>query len=1279
MISIAEPAGFHKPAEALVERICRSPEGHLAIRRTECLLEVIRGYPLVLRRFYLVPETGKTQSATYRIVPADIPAALFTMLYGEADWLPAGMIRVYGAGDEQTRVYLQRVDPTSQRVGVIPEYAPTQRTRCLAYDFDGPNHSNPLKDALGSAVATYQALASQGMPAYLVRSHSGQGYHLWVFLETEVDSRVARHLARHLLTGAMTDASERAKVEINPKWHDPRAQGYALTLPWHAGAMPEHNVVFDPGSGHTVSLPPGGVFARLPYARLYDLLQQCPPLPSEEDERRGHSANQARQSCEPANAFSTWANQVGGHEGLLQQVYGPYLTGRIVQGKYLECRDPASPTGDRTPSARVNPNTGWFQSFRGEGRDASIFAMMVELGLASSKAEATRIAGQVTGQKLTSSSHGLSAPYGSRMFPCEEIEPPTLTPLTMPEARAHLAQILQQQIVPLAQRHARSVNLIRGGTGIGKSTQCGQLFAAIARCQVLDQHDIPMRAVYATHSRAKINELVDEYLMGSDGLLLPGVAIAYPRSPHEADPGYCRRYTQAEALTKCNQSVNALLCTPCQQQMREEAQATWEAMSKKERRKTTLESLQTPCPYQANQHQQEEARVVVGVRHSFQHGGKRLEDFDLIVIDEQSEEAFFQTTHFTAAALSVWEHRMAKKAETAAVLFPVLTAMKRALVAGPAEGVDQVNHAVPLLPILHHIDPEIGSKLYALHEHLQEIKWEGHHPGKPEQAIMGTFVDLPTCEEVWDGTEAIPMRGLSALVETLRAEALADHPIRDTRVWVRLPYGNHPGGIFLVAPRTQLIESVSKRVTVFLDATAYVPIMDRLFDRALTVYPIPVQPKVQVQLCGDALYRWEDLKDGGWRMDTLRHDIQRKCARFNRVLVLGEQASRDTIEPWLPPHAEMEHWFSAEMAGSNRYADCDAAICIGHPREPVDALVYRMAALRWPDDLAGTLPADRPDLFATEEILVPVPGFRDTKDRQWGRLIPYPADPDLQQYARHRLSTAITQGVGRIRPAESETIKFVFLYTGEPAQDLPVDRLMTLERSIREEDPEYLRAHPYRGKPGTATKPRPPAPDRKAASFTKYLQAGEVLRAEGKAVTVYTLQERVGGSTRTAARYLPRVLEALAIRQGNRQAMRAELSGLVDPEYAWAWAQLAYAQAEEAFPAILPLLEGLKAQDWEKHWLRTAYDSAHVRGTPPRNAANFARAKAVFADDAARFRRWAEAHQEMWAHATPADPTRDTPPEMTAAEWVDQAFTVWWGSLSPEMAAAVVADKMQLF
>jgi len=1279
MSSITQTAALHQPAAEVIERICTSAEWQLAISRAECLLDVVQGYPVVLRRFYHRRETGKEESATYRIFPADIPAALFTMLYGDPSWLPASMVRVYGTGEERERIYLQRVDPTSHRLCVIPEYAPTPRTRCFAYDFDGPNHSNPLKDALGSAVATYKYLSGLGIPAYLVRSHSGQGYHLWVFLETEVDSRVARHLATHLLANAMEDADERAKVEINPKWHEPRSQGYSLTLPWHAGAMPEHNVLFDPGTGHSLSLPPGGTFVRLPYARVCDLLRQFPPLPSEEDERRHAITTQPSRTAVPADEFSSWAQQVGGHEGLIQQVYGAYLTGRLVQGKWLQCRDPASPTGDRTPSARVNPNTGWFQSFRGEGRASSIFEMMVELGQASSKQEAMRLAEQVTGHKRASSSKGLVAPYGSRMMPCEEIEPPTLTPLTMKEARDHLDQIVHQQIVPLAQRHERSVNLIRGGTGIGKSTQFGQLFAAIATCQVLDYDDKPMRALYATHSRAKIDELVRDYLIGSDGLLLPGVAIAYPRSPDEEDPGYCRHCKQAEALTKCNQSVNALLCTPCQQKMREKANAKWEAMSPKERRKKKFETLLTPCPYQENRKALKEARVVVGVRHSFQHGGKLLEDFELIVIDEQSEEAFFQTTHVSAAALSVWEHRMAKKEETAAVLFPVLTAMKHALVAGPAEGFAHVNHAVPLLPILQQLDPEIGSKLYALHEHLQEIKWEGHHPGIPEQAIMGTFVDLPTSDEVWDGKEAIPMRGLLALVETLRAEAQAGHAIRDTRVWVRLPYGNDPGGLFLVAPRAHLIESLKKRVTVFLDATAYVPIMDRLFGGELTVYPIPVQSRVQVQFFGDALFRWQDLKDGGWRYETLRHDVLRKCARFNRVLVLGEQASRETIEKWLPPHAEMEHWFSGEMAGSNRYSDCDAVICIGHPREPMDELVYRIAAVRWPDDLAGALPADRPDLFASEDILVPVPGFRDTKGRRWGRVIPYPADPDVQQYARHRFSTHVTQGVGRIRPAETDTIKYVFLYIGEPVQEMSVDRLMTLERSIREEDPEYLRANPYRRKRGQEEMPHLAKPDRKAASFAKYLQAGEELRAEGKPVTIYALKERVGGSTRTAAQYLARVLETLAIRQGNRQAMRTELSSIVDPEHAGAWAHLAYQQAEETCPVILPLLEQLKAQDWEKRWLRTAYYAAHVRGTPPRNAANFARAKAVFADDEVRFHRWADQHQEMWAHAIPADPARDTPPELTTADWADQEFTIWWGSLSSEMAAAVVADQMRLF
>lgn len=1279
MSIIPEQEAACQPTDALVDRICTSPVGQLAICRAECLWDVIRAYPVVLRRFYRDRETQQQRSATHRIVPADIPAALLTMLYGDAAWLPAGMIRVFGTGEERERTCLQRLDPSDHRLCLIPEYAPAQRTRCIAYDFDGPNHSNPLKDALGSAVATYKHLTELGYPAYLVRSHSGQGYHLWLFLETEIESRVARHIATQLLVEAIADAGECAKVEINPKWHAQGSQGMPLTLPWHAGAMPGHNTLIDPGAGEPRALPPGGSFARLTYQHVCELLLRFPQVPSDEDDRQRASTSQ-RQTTTTDDAFTSWVRQVGGHETLIHQVYGPYLTGRSQPGKWLECRDPASPTGDRTPSARVYLDSGTFQSFRGAGRTASLFQMMVELGQAHHTAEAMQIAEQVTGHKRQHSRAGTALPYGSRMLPYDGIEPPTLTPLSMRDARAHLEAVVHQQILPMAQQHRRSVNLIRAGTGVGKSTQFGAVLKAVATGQLLDHEGKPFRVLYAAHSRATIDALVDKYLRDAHGRLLPGVAVAYPRSPKEADPGFCRRYKQVEALSQCNQSVNTLLCKACQKDMREKANAQWEKMTPKERRKTPLKSLRTPCPYQENHAQQEDARVVVGVRHSFQHGGKLLEDFALVIFDEQSEEAFFQTTHFSSAALSVWEHRMTKKQETADVLFPVLSAMKQALVAGPAEGFAHINHAIPLLPVLQRLDPEIGTKLYALHEHLQEIKWEGHSPGKPEQVIMGTFVDLPTSDEVWEGKEAIPMRGLTALVETLRAEAMAGRAVPDTRVWIRLPYGNMPGGIFTVMPRTHLIESLKQQVTVFLDATAYVPIIDRLFNGEMTVHPIPVQPNMQVHFFGDALYRWQDLQKSPWRWETLLHDIQCKCARFEQVLVIGEYAAEDTLRKVLPPNAELEHWFSGEMAGSNRYEDCDAIICIGHPREPVDELVYRIAALRWPDALAGSLPDDRPDLFATEEIIVPVAGFRDAKGQRWGRVITYPADPDVRQYALHRVATTITQAVGRIRPASEDILKHVFLYTGEPAQEMSVIRLMTLERSMAEEDPAYLRAHPYpHRRRGDESRPLVEKPDRKAASFLKYLQAAERLRAEGKPVTTYTLQQAVGGSTRTAAHYLPRILETLAIRNCKRQAMEVELSSIVEPEYAGAWAHRAFQLAEKSFPVIMPTLEHMTPEGWEKRWLRTAYYEAYVRGHVPRNAANFARAKAVFKEDEESFRRWADQHHDLWACAIPADPERDAPPEMTEQEWADISFDTWWGSLSPKMTAAVVAVQMGLF
>lgn len=91
----------------------------------------------------------------------------------------------------------------------------------------------------------------------------------------------------------------------------------------------------------------------------------------------------------------------------LELVYGPLLTGPRAGEGWLECRDPASKSGDRNPSASVADGTGQaergaFHSFRSEG-NLSVFDFLVWRGMALDFSEAVREVARLSGVPLACS------------------------------------------------------------------------------------------------------------------------------------------------------------------------------------------------------------------------------------------------------------------------------------------------------------------------------------------------------------------------------------------------------------------------------------------------------------------------------------------------------------------------------------------------------------------------------------------------------------------------------------------------------------------------------------------------------------------------------------------------------------------------------------------------------------------------------------------------------------------------------------------------------------
>jgi predicted Fe-S protein YdhL (DUF1289 family) len=466
----------------------------------------------------------------------------------------------------------------------------------------------------------------------------------------------------------------------------------------------------------------------------------------------------------------------------------------------------------------------------------------------------------------------------------------------------------------------------------------------------------------------------------------------------------------ATALATHRQSVTQTLCTACRRQAKEEAAAVWTSLTPQEQRAVRKRDLVTPCPYteQSARLEDPEVRLMIGTRQSFQHGGSRLADVDLVVVDEAADALFLQAFDLGMGAVAVWEHRQRHDEALWQDLAPVLSVLKRALVTGPADGVIDSTRETPLLPVLRALDPQFDDHLRALAAQVR---------GRPPWE-RGFAIDVPTEAEVWEGKEPLPTRALVELVQTLAWEAQPGVVLRDTRVWLCPQSGQTPGQLWCWVGRDDLVESLRARTTVFLDATAHVPTVQRIFGGQVQVHAWPLKPYTHVTFLGDALYRPQDLARAAWRKPALFHAVTRLCQQQTAPLVVCPMGLEEELRQHLPAHAVLTHWYAGDMAGANTYEHCDAIILIGHPRPPESVVVQQVQALRWAETLEQQAHAtDHPDGWATVEWAAPVEGFIDGDGGMWARLVTYAQDPEIRDLARHRYSAAPIQAIGRLRPA----------------------------------------------------------------------------------------------------------------------------------------------------------------------------------------------------------------------------------------------------------------------
>jgi TOTE conflict system primase-like protein len=257
------------------------------------------------------------------------------------------------------------------------------RTKWACVDIDGPNHPRGVKDPDAALSRVQEAFRARGITGSMEKSHSGQGWHLWIFFEGGALTKDVRRVLLALLprdvelaSDGTADPEKSIGIELFPKQDTvpPGGFGSAMSLPFFQGVVSFYHRATE-GAELTPHEPAS--FDTVSVEALQRLVES---LPSAAPPKRAVRDSAATRSKSP---WRDWRAQTVAALNL-EDVYGAYLTGKAGKKGWLGCRDPASPSGDKRPSASVADSAegverGTFHSFI-ECKNSNVFDFLVERG-----------------------------------------------------------------------------------------------------------------------------------------------------------------------------------------------------------------------------------------------------------------------------------------------------------------------------------------------------------------------------------------------------------------------------------------------------------------------------------------------------------------------------------------------------------------------------------------------------------------------------------------------------------------------------------------------------------------------------------------------------------------------------------------------------------------------------------------------------------------------------------------------------------------------------------
>ncbi|MHB9132909.1 MAG: TOTE conflict system archaeo-eukaryotic primase domain-containing protein [Armatimonadota bacterium] len=1006
---------------------------------------------------------------------------------------------------------------------------------CIDID-GGEHHADALLDPDACMLDIIARLQANGIPAYPERSRSGCGWHLWTFYGSPQSANLIRQLLLTyvpggtfpLRNGGVAEPATSRGIEIFPKVVTVRQDAYGspIFLPWYHGDPEGYGEFYRIGAVGDLGIDPLPEFQFVPESVLQVQQKTLAVNPLTIQTTRISLPTpewSVNVTSHTAPDWQAWWRQVRATIPL-EDIYGCWLTGQS-RGCWLECRDPFSPSGDRHPSGSIaadGPARGTFHSFR-SGRSLDPAAFLVETGQCPNDAAALQHLATLAGIPLPPPRRQAGKRSVSSRVTSLPAPPPVLWPeLTLTEARKELDRFIDDlhRDLTFGNRHPEVAHV---GTGVGKTSEGALLARDIVNGTIRGMNGHPLRVLWLARTRQSIDELITTFFTTSTGALWPGVGVCEPRSwdPHSA--GYCRKYTLAEQLAAKRQRVTATLCPDCERE--------------------TEERQLPPCLYRQQWATLDNQTLVIGTHESYLLAAHPLTKFDLIIVDEGAAHTLIERVMITLSDVQQWESR-AVHDPLWPLLAPVISALKRGLTAGDAEGLRVHRDGAPLLPVLSAITPGIEEQLGALMAALAASTNAG------TQATPFDRVDGTTVENI----QNTPLRALMDLLRTL-VNVWDTEEGPHGAAWLLPAQGTLLGRIMLYLPRTGVITHLHSCLAVMLDATPPLTLLRHLFGPDLQVRAIPVVEHLHVTLFTDSLYT--GLQPDTWPQRAIDRLVELICARHRKPLIISTKRHQQYWTERLPKHAQFTYYGAPDSRGSNQFADCDALVLIGHYRAP-DAEFVRLASVLHGEDAKGQMTlyaSGNPHQRAMSAI--PLTGYADAEGRGAAFHVSYPADPLARQIAMEAYSADLLQLLGRLRASRPQYAAQplpVYLVIGEPPAGVPIAEVTTLLAWLQAHDPEWVASHPappsYGGasNAATASKLQQANNQREQAAQEKVRAAVKRLTAAGKSMNLRAVAKEADVAIGTARKHLMRGRQQTdPVYQARTLSIYLKSSGLLHP------------------------------------------------------------------------------------------------------------------------------------